>query len=145
MSAKAFVDTNVLVYAYDRGAAGKQARSQELLTLLWMDKQGVISTQVLQEFCVTVRHKFVQPLSLQQVREAVFVYQRWQMVVNSADSILRALEVEQRYQLSFRDAMIVQAAASGGCEILYSEDLSHGQEYEGVLVLNPFKQDASRW
>lgn len=116
-----------------------------MLTLLWMDKQGVISTQVLQEFCVTVRHKFVQPLSLQQVREAVFVYQRWQMVVNSADSILRALEVEQRYQLSFRDAMIVQAAASGGCEILYSEDLSHGQEYEGVLVLNPFKQDASRW
>ena len=63
---------------------------------------------------------------------------KWQTVVNTAESIVRALEIERRYQLSFWDAMIVQAAASAGCEVLYSEDLSHGQEYQGVLVINPF-------
>ena len=51
---------------------------------------------------------------------------------------LRAMEIEERYQLSFWDAMIVQAAESAGCEILYSEDFVHGREYEGVLVVNPF-------
>lgn len=62
-------------------------------------------------------------------------------MVNSPESILRALEIEQKCQLSFWDALIVQAASSAGCEVLYSEDLSHGQEYEGVLVVNPFKEE----
>jgi len=140
MSGKAFVDTNVLVYAHDRRAAIKQGRSQELLARLWTEKKGVISTQVLQEFCVSVRRKFIQPLSLDETRAAIRAYRQWHVAVNSADSVLRALEIEQRYQLSFWDALIVEAAGSAGCEVLYSEDLSHGQEYEGVLVVNPFQE-----
>jgi predicted nucleic acid-binding protein len=140
MSDKAFVDTNVMVYAYDRRAATKQARSEELLARLWAEKRGVISTQVLQEFCCSVRRKFVQPLSLDETRTAIRAYREWHVVTNSADSVLRALEIEQRYRISFWDGLIVQAAASAGCGILYSEDFSHGQEYEGVLVINPFAE-----
>ncbi|HXX15195.1 MAG TPA: PIN domain-containing protein [Candidatus Eremiobacteraceae bacterium] len=140
MSGKAFVDTNVLVYAHDQGTAMKQGRSQELLARLWTEKKGVISTQVLEEFCVSVRRKFVQPLSLDETRAAIRAYGQWHVVVNSADSVLRALEIEQRYQLSFWDALIIQAAGSAGCEVLYSEDFSNGQEYEGVLVVNPFQE-----
>jgi predicted nucleic acid-binding protein len=138
MSGEAFVDTNLLVYAHDRQAGTKAIRAQELLAQLWKEKRGVLSTQVLQEFCVNVRRKFQQPMTSAEVREAVLAYKSWRMVVNTANSILRALELEQRYQLSFWDAMIVQAAEGAGCEVLYSEDLSHGQEYGGVLVVNPF-------
>ncbi len=138
MSGEAFVDTNLLVYAHDRHAGTKAIRAQELLVQLWKENRGVLSTQVLQAFCVNVRRKFQQPLTAEEVREAVLAYKSWRLVVNTANSILRALELEQRYQMSFWDAMIVQAAESAGCEVLYSEDLSHGQEYGGVLVVNPF-------
>jgi predicted nucleic acid-binding protein len=138
MNGKAFVDTNILVYAYDRAEAKKSERAQELLQQLWEQRRGVLSVQVLHEFCVNVRGKFAVPLTLPQVRETVLLYREWRTVANSVDSILRALEIEERYQLSFWDAMIVQAASSAGCEVLYSEDLSHGQSYEGVRVVNPF-------
>lgn len=138
MSSEAFVDTNVLVYAYDRRSGEKTARAQKLLAELWQGKRGAISTQVLQEFCIYARRKFAVPMLLEQVQQVVQLYREWHVVVNTTQSILRALELEKRYSLSFWDAMIVQAAQSAGCEILYSEDLSHGQEYDGVLVVNPF-------
>ncbi len=77
-------------------------------------------------------------MTVADVRDAILAYQSWGLVVNTAESILRGLEIEQRYQLSFWDAMIVQAAESAECIVLYSEDFSHGQEYCGVLVVNPF-------
>jgi predicted nucleic acid-binding protein len=141
MNGRAFVDTNILVYAHDQRGGKKTARAQELLTQLWLQQRGVLSTQVLQEFCVNVRRKFSQPLTIEQLREAITLYRKWRIMVNSPESILRALEIEQKCQLSFWDALIVQAASSAGCEVLYSEDLSHGQEYEGVLVVNPFKEE----
>lgn len=138
MRGKAFVDTNVVVYAHDPMGGTKLIKAQELLRQLWVEKRGVLSTQVLQEFCVNVRRKFLHPMSMEECREALQDYLKWQLVVNLPESVLRALQVEERYQLSFWDAMIVQAAESGGCEVLYSEDLSHGQEYNGVLAINPF-------
>lgn len=138
MSGEAFVDTNLLVHAHDQNGGAKTIRAQELLAQLWKERRGVLSTQVLQEFCVNARRKFQQPMTTAEVREAVLVYRTWRLVVNTANSILRGLELEQRYNLSFWDAMIVQAAESAGCEVLYSEDFSHGQEYGGVLVVNPF-------
>jgi predicted nucleic acid-binding protein len=138
MRGKAFVDTNVLVYAHDSFGGDRFNRARELLATLWDEKRGVLSTQVLQEFCVNARRKAKHPIGWDEVREAIRDYKNWETVVNSADAVLRAMEVEQRYQISFWDAMIVQAAESAGCEVLYSEDLSHGQEYGGVLVVNPF-------
>jgi predicted nucleic acid-binding protein len=138
MSVKSFVDSNVLLYAHDREAGEKGAAAKELLRRLWKEQQGVLSTQVLQEFCVNVRKKFRQPMSSTQLRDAVLVYGNWPLVVNTASSVLRGLEIEQRYQLSFWDSMILQAAEISGCEVLYSEDFSHGQQYAGVRAINPF-------
>jgi len=138
MKGKAFVDTNVLVYAHDRFAGDKFDRARQVLATLWEEKRGVLSTQVLQEFCVNARRKAKHPIGRDEVRDAVLDYLNWETVANSAEAILRAMDLEQRYQISFWDAMIVQEAESAGCEVLYSEDLSHGQEYGGVLVVNPF-------
>ena len=70
-------------------------------------------------------------------RDVISDYLAWQVVVNGGDSILEALELEARYQLSFWDALVVQAAQVAGAEILYSEDLSDGQRYGTVRVKNP--------
>ena len=128
----------LLVYAPDTQAGPKAICAKQLLAQLWRERRGVLSTQVLQEFCVNVRRRFQQPMTTAEVREAALVYASWRIVVNTSNSVLRALELEQRYQISFWDSMIVQAAESAGCEVLYSEDLSHGQEHDGVLVVNPF-------
>lgn len=138
MSGKAFVDSNVLVYAHQQNAGEKHRKAQELLGTLWREKRGVLSTQVLQEFCVNVRRKVNPPVGWDETRQAIRDFMSWETVLNNANSIFLAMELERRYRLSFWDAMIVQAAESGGCEVLYSEDLSHGQEYAGVLVVNPF-------
>jgi predicted nucleic acid-binding protein len=138
MSDKSFVDTNILIYAHDEADKPKNARAVELLDRLWAERRGVLSTQVLQEFAVNLRKRMRQPLDLDEVRRRLENFMQWEIVLNSPQSILQALEIEQRYQLSFWDAMIVQAAESGGCEVLYSEDLSRGQEYNGVLAINPF-------
>jgi len=140
MSGKAFVDTNILIYAHDRLAGKKYARAEELLNQLWRENRAVLSTQVLQEFCVNARRKAAKPIDLDELRETIRDFLAWEIVVNSAESVLRALEIEVRYRISFWDAMIVQSAESAGCEVLYSEDLSHGQEYSGVLVIDPFAE-----
>jgi predicted nucleic acid-binding protein len=138
MNGKAFIDTNILIYAHDHRAGVRYQLAEELLEKLWHEKRAVLSTQVLQEFCVNARRKSAKPIDMDELRETIRDFLGWQIVVNSAESVLRALETEVRYQISFWDAMIVQAAESAGCEVLYSEDLSHGQEYNGVLVINPF-------
>jgi len=138
MSGKAFVDSNILVYAHDRLAGDKFTRAQELLATLWVENRGVLSTQVLQEFCLNARRKAKHPVGWNEMQEAIRDFMSWETVLNNANSVLHAMELERRYQLSFWDAMIVQAAESAGCEVLYSEDLSHGQNYGGVRVVNPF-------
>ena len=109
-----------------------------MLTQLWADANGVLSTQVLQEFAVNLQRQSSLSLTLQEVQRRILLYLDWEVVVNGGASVLRGLEVQERYRLSFGDGMIVQAAESAGCEVLYSEDLSHGQVYGGVLVVNPF-------
>ncbi len=142
MPNRSFVDTNVLVYAHDRGAGERHARAKELLARLWRGRVGVISTQVLQELYVNVRRKAKNPIAPEEARRLVEDYGRWELVTNSAATILGALDVEQRYSVSFWDALIIQAAKEAGVERLYSEDLSHGQIYDGVQVVNPFRLEA---
>jgi predicted nucleic acid-binding protein len=128
MSGKCFVDTNILVYAHDITQGTKHERARELVNSLWESGDGVLSTQVLQELCVTVRRKAARPLSAENTRKLIEDYVKWPVVVNPAESVLEALDLESRYQISFRDALIVQAAASCGAEILYSEGLAEGQK-----------------
>ena len=138
MSGKAFVDTNILLYAHDVADPAKNRRAVELLEQLWADGNGVLSTQVLQEFAVNLQRRIAHSLTFAEVRRRIVLYLDWEVVVNGEGSVLRGLDAQERNQISFWDAMIVQAAESAGCEVLYSEDLSHGQEYGGVMVVNPF-------
>ena len=103
-----------------------------------MDGNGVLSTQVLQEFCATVRRKLAQPLSLDDTYRIVHQYLAWHVVVNSPAAVLDAIQIEVRYRISFWDALIVSAAERGGASTLYTEDLSDRQVYGSVQVVNPF-------
>ncbi len=140
---KAFVDTNVLVYAHDRAAGWKRDRARELLEELWNRSSGVLSTQVLQEFYVNVRRKARPPLPTDEARALVADYLAWDPVVSDGTAVLDAIDVGERHQLSFWDALIVVAATRGGASIIYSEDFSHRQKLGPVQVLNPFAEVVS--
>ena len=140
MTARYFIDTNILIYAHDTAAGEKHERAKALVEELWETRAGVVSTQVLQELAVNLRRKSKNPPDAKATREIVSDYLAWQVVVNGADSILEALEIEARYQVSFWDALVIQAAHAAGADILYSEDLSNGQLYGDVTVRNPFRE-----
>ena len=139
MSDRYFVDTNILMYAHDSAAGEKHHLARALVEHLWDTRSGVVSTQVLQELAVNLRRKAGKPLTARDTRDIVSDYLAWHVVVNAGDSILEALELESRYQVSFWDALVIQAAQSAGARILYSEDLSDGQRYGSVTVSNPLK------
>jgi predicted nucleic acid-binding protein len=143
MSDKYFVDTNILMYAHDAAAGEKHERAKALVEELWRNRSGVVSTQILQELVVNLRRKVAQPLGAKATREIVTDYLSWQVVVNGGDAILEALELEERYQISFWDALVVQAACASGAQVLYSEDLSDGQMYGSVRVVNPLRSARS--
>jgi len=137
MADKCFVDTNILIYAHDRLAGYRHERAQRLVQSLWDNGQGVLSTQVLQELCVNLRRKLTRPLPIEEIRLLIRDYLSWEIVVNTPDAVVQALEIEVRYKTSFWDALILQAAEQSGAAILYSEDLATGQRYGGVQVVNP--------
>ena len=143
MSDKFFVDTNIFIYAHDRSAGVKHEIARDLIERLWESGAGVLSTQVLQEFCVNIRTRAVRPLPGEEIRRLVQRYLAWEVVVNSGESVLEALEIERRYQTSFWDALIIQAAEESGAEVVYSEDLSDGQRYGSVRVVNPLSNSKS--
>lgn len=138
MTERVFVDSNVLVYAHDSGAGERHAMARDLVLQLWRDRAGVISTQVLQETYVNLRYKAARPIAADEAGELVSEYLAWDVIVNDGASVVEAIRLEARYQISFWDALIVAAANAGGVATLLSEDLSHGQLYGAVTVRNPF-------
>ena len=138
MSARCFVDTNILMYAHDASTGAKHDRALALVEALWQSRAGVVSTQVLQELAVNLRKKAKRALDPKATRDVVADYLTWHVVVNNGESILVALDLESRYRVSFWDALVLQAAQASGAEVLYSEDLSDGQYYGSVRVVNPF-------
>jgi predicted nucleic acid-binding protein len=138
MSGKVFVDTNVLVYAHDISSGEKHRIAKQLVKELWDRGDGVLSTQVLQELCINVRQRAARPRTREEMQRLIQDYLDWEIVTNDADSVLRALAVEERYKVSFWDALILQAADAAGVETLLSEDLSAGQKYGTFRVKNPF-------
>ena len=133
-----FVDTNVLVYAHDKSARKKHEQAKTLIEELWKAGTGCLSVQVLQEFYVTITQKVTQPLERESAVKIVEDLAFWKVYVPEAKDVLGAIDLQQRYMLSFWDAMIVWGAAQLGCQIVWSEDLNPGQVYEGVQLLNPF-------
>ena len=139
MADKFFVDTNILVYAYDRSSGRKHQKAKTVVEELWRSAGGVVSTQVLQELAANLRRKCTPPLGTDDTRQLIQDYLAWEVVVNGPESTLQALDLESRYKISFWDALVLHAAETAGAATLYSEDLSHRQRYGSVQVLNPFK------
>jgi len=139
MNGKTFVDTNILVYAHDPGSGAKHAAAKSLVSWLWRERSGVISTQVLQEFYVNLRKVARKPTTQVEAKGVLTDYLAWEVVVNDGAALLEALELESRYKLSFWDALIVQAANAAGADELCSEDFNHGQVYGMVTAVNPFR------
>jgi predicted nucleic acid-binding protein len=140
MRDKVFVDTNILIYAYDLASEVKRKRAVEAVKVLWDSGNGVLSTQVLQEFYVNVTRKIGHPITPDKARSILGTYLAWQVEVIRPDSVLRASELQERHKISFWDAMIVVAAIQSGAVKILTEDLNHGQLIEGILIENPFIQ-----
>jgi len=132
-----FVDTNILVYAYDIDAEEKHTIAQDLLMRLWKTRQGVLSTQVLQEFYATVTRKLSTPLDPATARRVIAPYQAWHVQLIEIATVLEASEIAERHQLSFWDGLIIAAARQAGAERVLSEDLQAGRVMESVLIENP--------
>ena len=133
---KAFFDSNVLVYATTGSAdTVKQTRALKLFNQYTISGQAVFSTQVVQEFYAVSKRLRADR---QKLLEAVDLLLNLPLVINGPAQILSALALEDRYQISFWDALILAAAESAGAEVLFTEDLNDGQQYGSVLVRNPF-------
>jgi predicted nucleic acid-binding protein len=134
-----FVDTNVLVYAYDADAGTKHDAARAHLEALWQDETGLLSTQVLQEFYVTVTRKVRRPLPRRTARKVVATYRAWPVHRPDADDIGSASELEERHHLSFWDALVVVSARRSRAGTLLTEDLQDGQRFDGVEIVSPFR------
>ena len=133
-----FVDTNILVYAYDQTAGSKFDRARGLMERLWESGEGIISTQVLQEFYVAVTAKIPQPVTSPKARQIISDLGTWRVTLLEVSDIVRASELGERFRLKFWDALILAAAHKEEAKTLWSEDFNHGQNYHGVIVKNPF-------
>ena len=138
MTATIFVDTNVLVYRRDSAQGDKQAQAAAWMERLWAERGGRLSYQVLQEYYVTVTSKLKPGLELESARNDVRSLLAWKPVTIDAGVVDAAWVIQDRYGLSWWDALIVAAAQVANCRFLLTEDLQEGQELGEVRVVSPF-------
>jgi len=136
--ALSFVDTNVLVYAFDKGSSPKKLVAQRLMNELMEEDRLCVSTQVLQELFVTLTRKVTQHCSSEEALAVLNDLTAWPLMVIDYSAIRAAVRLADKAKLSFWDALIVVAAAHAGAAVLYTEDLNDGQEILGVRISNPF-------
>ncbi|MDD4623672.1 MAG: PIN domain-containing protein [Kiritimatiellae bacterium] len=134
---KVFLDTNVLAYACDADQPEKRDQARALLNKIARESPPCVSTQVLQEFFVTVTRKMgVAPA---QAKRIIHSLRHMETVLIDREDITRAIDCSMIWQISFWDALILTAARKPRCRIVYSEDLNNAQEYDTVRVVNPFR------
>jgi predicted nucleic acid-binding protein len=137
-SERTFVDTNVLVSAYDLREERRLSVAHAVLDELWRSRTGVISTQVLQEFYVVATRRFDPPMTSKAARAIVSTYHAWPIVQVDPAIILAASSLEERHSFSFWDALIIEAARRAGASSVLSEDLQTGRRIGDVIIVNPF-------
>jgi predicted nucleic acid-binding protein len=137
MSAFEFLDTNILVYAYDRSEPRKQQIAQGLVRRA-VAGEIAASSQVLGEFAATLLHKLSPPASPEDLIALLDALGPIKLVPIDGDVVLRAVQARAQYGVHFCDGMILAAAERGGCQRIWSEDLNAGQQYFGCVVENPF-------
>lgn len=138
VTGRVFLDTNIAVYLFDTDAPSKQQRAQEIFSDRDYRGRLMISTQVLQEFYVSVTRKLAKPLEPETAYRAVQDLAVLPIIQVDAPLILSAISRSRTDQLSFWDALIVQASLAGGATSLYSEDLQDGRVIDGMRIENPF-------
>ncbi len=140
MSDSFFIDTNVLLYAYDRDAGAKHEVAKKLVQQCWEQASGVISIQVLCEFFVRATRKDNAIINSEEAESIVrnLAY-NWWVVVPDVQMVMEAIRGRKNYQFSFWDALIWAAAKKAGVKGIYTEDFQQGQIVEGVEFINPFK------
>lgn len=135
-----FVDSNVLVYSRNRSEQEKQPRARSWLEALWESRRGRVSAQVLEEFYVTVTRKLDPGLPAREARSDVRALGAWNPVSIDHSLLSAAWDIEDRYDFSFWDSLIVAAARRLDCGYLLTEDLQHGQEVEELKIVDPFRR-----
>lgn len=136
MANRSFIDTNVLVYAEASDAPDKQQAALALLKQLYESGTGVLSTQVLQEYCNIAIKKLKLPIA--HIRAQIDMYEQFQVVQVTPAIIRDALDLNQTRSVAFYDAIIIACAQTAGCNLLFSEDLNTGEVIAGVRLQNPF-------
>ena len=139
MNARLFLDTNIIVYAFDLSFPKKSKIARRLITDGAADKQAIISYQVVHEFINVALRGFRLAIVKSDLESFVLTALFPMMAISSSPSlVIEALRLHGQNQLSWYDALIVAAALQGGCKVLYSEDLQHGRRYGDLVVQNPF-------
>ena len=135
-SAPVFVDSNVFLYAFDEAHPGKQQAARNWRAELWKSRRGRVSFQVLGEFYVNALR--MRPSAREEARAEVRDLLAWNPVMADAALLECGWKVQDRYQLSYWDALIIAAAKAASCRYLLTEDLQDGQKLDGLEVVNPF-------
>lgn len=142
MTARVFVDTNVLVYLHTDSDPAKRARADMWIDFLVRRRAGRLSTQVLQELYAVLTRKVRPPLELEPARAIVRDLGSWRPLSLEPTVLERAWNLESRYSLSWWDSLIVAAAQASRCGVLLTEDLQDGQQFGTVRVVDPFAAEA---
>ena len=137
MTSRVFLDTNVFIYADDEDAGPKRDRARALIADVLADGNGVVSTQVLQEYFVNATRKL--KLDPDKARARLELYLGFEVIEVHVEQILGAIDIHRLRSISFWDALVVRCAADSGCDRLLTEDLHHGLTLEKVKIENPFR------
>ena len=137
MTDSVFVDTNILVYAHDRTGGERHKKASELVARAWESPElPYISVQVLQEFFVNL---FRLGVDLDHAWETASEYAHWQLIDNTASLVGYGVDEMRRWNITFWDGLILAAARLARATVVWSEDFSHGQEYDGISVVDPLR------
>jgi predicted nucleic acid-binding protein len=134
--ARTFLDSNILVYAEDSAAPVKQKKAIDLIVEHGSKRTGVVSLQVLGEYFFAATRKI--HLDPGTARSQVEFYSRFHLVEPTVSDVLAAIDLHRLHRFSYWDSLILQCAIRSGCRVLLSEDMQHGQEFNGVKIVNPF-------
>jgi predicted nucleic acid-binding protein len=137
---KVFVDTNIIVYAYDASAGEKHEKAFRLMEDLWNSGVGIISSQVLQEFFVIITKKIRKPLDITIAKDIVKDLLKWETIMINGNLILEAIDIHKKHKFSFWDSIIIASALEGGAQVISSEDFPDLQTVKGVVMRNPFTE-----
>ena len=139
MSDRFFLDTNIFVYSFDQTAPTKAQTATALIRKAIATQKGIISFQVVQEFFNVALRRFAQPMKPADAEQYLATVFRPLLAIHSSQALYsEALRLQSQASLSWYDSIIVSAAIQAQCDVLFSEDLQHGQRFGSLRVTNPF-------